>query len=154
VDGYYAANRSCGTALYTDHIIYSPGVPVFRDDAGRLLDEPYLVSFISAPAVNTGAVRRSRRSEVPQVLPVMRRRAEYVLKVALANGEQHLVLGAWGCGVFRNDPAEVARVFGDLLLGAGGYRDRFRTVVFAVLDRTDNGGIIKPFNDLFDNHTG
>lgn len=108
MEGYDAANRSCGTPLYTDHMTYSPGVPVFRDDAGRLLDEPYLVSFITAPAVNAGAVSKNRPAEVPQILPVMRRRAEYTLKVALDNGEKHLVLGAWGCGVFRNDPAGVA----------------------------------------------
>src|SRR5207253_5281746 len=52
---FYEHNRALRSALYSDHILFSPGVPVFRDDAGRLLDEPYLVSFITAPAVNAGA---------------------------------------------------------------------------------------------------
>jgi uncharacterized protein (TIGR02452 family) len=38
----YETNRRCGTCLYTDHMIYSPQVPVFRDDEGRLLEEPFL----------------------------------------------------------------------------------------------------------------
>lgn len=52
--------------------------------------------------------------------------------------------------MFRNDPADVAQVFGDLLLEAGEYRDRFRTVVFAVLDRADDNRIIGPFREIFD----
>jgi uncharacterized protein (TIGR02452 family) len=43
-----------------------------------------------------------------------------------------LVLGAWGCGVFRNDPGLVAGVFADLLARSGGWFDE---VVFAVYDR-------------------
>ncbi len=38
-------------------MIYSPCVPVFRDDAGNLLETPYLASFISSPAPNAGAIR-------------------------------------------------------------------------------------------------
>src|SRR5262249_35909581 len=37
----YDANRECGTCLYTDHMIYSPRVPIFREDAGGLLESPY-----------------------------------------------------------------------------------------------------------------
>ena len=50
----YEANRRCPSCLYTDHMIYSPDVPVFRDDEDRLLDRPYPVSFVTAPAVNAG----------------------------------------------------------------------------------------------------
>ena len=43
---YYEINRKSPNALYTDHIIYSPDVVVFRNDAGDLLDDPWTVSFI------------------------------------------------------------------------------------------------------------
>lgn len=42
--------------LYTDYVIYSPDVPVFRSDDGDLLDEPYNVSIITSPAVNAQQV--------------------------------------------------------------------------------------------------
>src|SRR5579859_1522373 len=58
-------------------------------------------------------------------------RAARVLAVAAAHGHRTLVLGAWGCGVFRNDPAVVAAAFAALLARASG---RFDHVVFAVLD--------------------
>src|SRR6185437_10556724 len=55
--GMYDANHRFRSCLYTDHLIYSPDVPVFRADNDSLLDHPYPVSFVTAPAVNAGAVR-------------------------------------------------------------------------------------------------
>jgi uncharacterized protein (TIGR02452 family) len=55
--------------------------------------------------------------------------------VAAAEGYRRLVLGAWGCGVFRNDPAEVARAFRTHLTDGGRFAGSFERVVFAVLDR-------------------
>ncbi|WP_052744718.1 TIGR02452 family protein [Micromonospora sp. HK10] len=55
-----------------------------------------------------------------------------VLAVAAAHGHRRLVLGAWGCGVFGNDPATVAEAFDLALADAAGW---FDLVTFAVLDR-------------------
>lgn len=46
----YARNAALGDAIYTDDAIYTPDVPVFRDDDGQLLAEPYLCAFITMPA--------------------------------------------------------------------------------------------------------
>lgn len=145
---YYEVNRACGTALYTDHMILSPGVPVFRDDEGALLDEPYEVAFITAPAVNAGAVSRNEPEHTDQIVPTMRRRIAKVLTLAAISGHKHLVLGAWGCGVFRNDPMEIATLFAEKLLGDGAYANRFDSVVFAVLDHPA-GQTIEPFQKAF-----
>ena len=67
----------------------------------------------------------------PGVPAVLAARAERVLAVAAAHGHRELVLGAWGCGVFRNDPAVVAATFAGCLARARGLFDH---VVFAVLD--------------------
>lgn len=147
--GYYDVNRACGTPFYTDHMILSPGVPVFRDDRGDLLDAPYEVSFLTAPAVNAGAVKKNephRSSEIPLL---MRRRIEMVLALAASEGYRHLVLGAWGCGVFRNDPAMVAGLFAEQLLGDGRYARSFERVAFAVLDGPE-GAVLSPFENAFD----
>src|SRR5215831_18780604 len=61
---YYDANRQCGTLLYTDHLIYSPRVPFFRDDALALIDEPFFVSVITSPAPNAGEVMRNERRSI------------------------------------------------------------------------------------------
>jgi uncharacterized protein (TIGR02452 family) len=131
VQKMYQHNRHLGTCLYSDYMIHSSGVPVFRTDEGDLLEEPYLVSFLTAPAVNAGALRPE---EEPHIEPTMRGRAEKVLRVAYHHGHTHVILGAWGCGVFRNDPAMVADHFAGLLGPGGLFHRVFRHVVFAVLD--------------------
>lgn len=148
--GYYDANRESGTCLYTDHMIFSPEVPVIRDDSGQLLETPYTVSMITAPAVNSGALRQREPDKVEEIGLVMRRRAGYVLAVARENGCEHLILGAWGCGVFQNDPEEVAGVFAELLLSEGSFAGVFGTVVFAIPDRSDDQVMIGPFRARFD----
>jgi uncharacterized protein (TIGR02452 family) len=63
---------------------------------------------------------------------VLAARARRVLQVAAYHGERRLVLGAWGCGVFRNQPAAVAEAFAAALDALPG---RFDQITFAVLDR-------------------
>lgn len=146
---YYAANRRCGTALYTDHMIYTPGVPVFRDDAGGLLAEPFRVSVVSAPAVNRSALQKNDPSMLPEVCPTMRRRMSRLLALAHHLGHRRLVLGAWGCGVFGQSPDHVAADFRELLAGDGRFAGAFQTVVFAVLDYRRGAASFEAFRRCF-----
>ncbi|MEU6366753.1 TIGR02452 family protein [Streptomyces sp. NPDC046931] len=132
---FYDHHRAHRDPFYTDRVIHSPAVPVFRDDRGRLLEAPYAVGFLTAAAPNAGVVRHrapERAAELPRALAA---RAERVLETAAACGYRRLVLGAWGCGVFRNEPAQVAGAFRALLV-TGRFEGAFQEVVFAVLDRT------------------
>lgn len=144
----YTINRRCNTCLYTDHMIYSPDVPVFRDDDDRLLEEPYLLSLITAPAVNAGVVRSREAEHEDQIPETMRRRIGMILHIAMKHGYETLVLGAWGCGVFRNRPEEVARWFADVLKGEG-VEAFFSHIIFAVLDRTEGKKTLAPFYRTF-----
>lgn len=146
---YYDANRHCGTALYTHHVVYSPGVPVFRDDSDELLAAPYAVAFLTVPAVNAGAVGRNEPQNIAQIEPVMQERMQRALTVAALHGHKSLVLGAWGCGVFRNDPAQVAGAFWRELCDGSTLRGMFERVLFAVLDRDGEGATIGPFRERF-----
>ncbi|WP_221091031.1 TIGR02452 family protein [Deinococcus aquaedulcis] len=141
--GYYAANREEPSALYTDHLIYSPQVPVFRDDHGALLAQPVTVNVLTAPAPNAGAVAQNEPARRAEVLPALRRRAALVLGAAALTGQTRLVLGAWGCGVFQNDPLQVATVFRDLL--AQEARGVFEQVTFAVYDRQPGQPVLGAF---------
>ncbi|MEV4756652.1 TIGR02452 family protein [Micromonospora sp. NPDC049559] len=127
---FYAYHRAQRDLRYSDRVVYSPGVPVFRDDRGALLDRPYRTSFLTAAAPNLGAILRNQPEDAADVPAVLRRRAARVLRVAAAYGHRTLVLGAWGCGVFRNDPSTVADAFADALRAV----DRFDHVVFALLN--------------------
>jgi len=83
---FYERHRASPSLLYSDAMIWSPGCPVFRDDDGRLLDEPRLVSFITSAAPNAGAAAANRPEEVPLIPDVFRRRSEYVLALAASRG--------------------------------------------------------------------
>jgi uncharacterized protein (TIGR02452 family) len=145
-DPMYDHHRSSGDSMYTTWVIYSPDVPVFRLDEGRLLDEPYLCSFLTSPAVNVGALRhRDRRGD--EIRRVMQERVERVLGVAALHGHEVVVLGAWGCGVFKNDPEQIAELFRTAL--AGRFRGAFTHVVFAVLDSSDERRFVRPFEKVF-----
>ena len=140
---FYERNRANRSALYLDLAIFSPQVPFFRNDAGILLNKPILASVISVPAPNAGAVAENEAANVPQVEPTMRRRAELLLRIASAHQVERIVLGAWGCGVFRNEPRTVARIFAELL--GGNFSGAFEEVVFAVFDRSENLAIYLAF---------
>ncbi|WP_067545097.1 TIGR02452 family protein [Nocardia crassostreae] len=128
---YYAAHRASADLRYSHRVIFSPGVPVIRDERGELVAQPIPVSFLTSPAPNAGQL--ALRSDGPiSVRAVLAERAERVLAVAARHGVRELVLGAWGCGVFRNDPVEVAEAFDLALRRHGAAFDR---IVFAVWDR-------------------
>ncbi|MFJ4535291.1 TIGR02452 family protein [Streptomyces tibetensis] len=149
VRAFYDHHRAHRDPFYTDRVIHSPAVPVFRDDRGGLLPEPYTAGFLTSPAPNAGVVLRTapeRAHELPRVLAV---RAERVLETAAAHGYRRLVLGAWGCGVFRNDPAQVARAFRTLLGPGGRFANTFEHVVFGVLDRTRDRAVLGAFVEAF-----
>ncbi|WP_405860212.1 TIGR02452 family protein [Streptomyces sp. NBC_00090] len=147
---YYACHRAERDAFYTDRVIHSPRVPVFRDERGALLAEPFTVGFLTSPAPNAGVVRR-RTPELADRLPAaLAARAERVLETAAAAGYRRLVLGAWGCGVFQNDPAEVAGAFKALLTGDGRFAGHFEEIVFAVLDRSSGTPTLAAFARVFD----
>jgi uncharacterized protein (TIGR02452 family) len=140
---YYERHRAMKSLLYSDAMILSPDCPVLRDDEGTLLDEPQLATFITSAAPNAGATADNRPEELDQIPAVFHRRTEYVLALAANHGYKQLILGAWGCGVFRNDPAVVAGAFATHLRGA--WRGRFERVVFSVLDKSPEQEIFQAF---------
>ncbi len=135
----YAFHRRYRSPMYAGFIIYSPKVTVIRNDQGALV-KPWPCSFISAPAVNAGVARqRNQRNVVPEedITQTMRTRIHRVLGTAVKYGHTNVVLGAWGCGVFRNDPRTIAGLFYAALRGP--FKGVFENVVFAVLDTRNRG---------------
>lgn len=141
---FYERHRASPSLLYSDAMILSPGCPVIRDDGGALLEEPRLAAFITSAAPNAGAAADDRPEELPHIPDVFRRRSEYVLALAASQGYKHLVLGAWGCGVFRNDPGVVAAAFSGHLRSAA-WSGRFERIVFSVLDTSATQETFKAF---------
>ncbi|MEW2619130.1 TIGR02452 family protein [Streptomyces sp. NPDC048106] len=146
---FYDHHRADRDPLYSDRVIHAPGVPVFRDDRGRLLTEPYRAGFLTAAAPNAGVLRRTAPERAAEVPAALASRAERVLETAVAHGYGRLVLGAWGCGVFQNEPARVAGAFRGLLGPGGRFERTFEQVVFGVLDRTPGATVREAFLRAF-----
>ena len=144
---YYENNRACPSMMYTDHAIYSPRVVFFRDGRFTLLAEPAAASVLTLPAVNMGQVILKGEDQV-RAKTVMKDRMRLALAIFARQRESCLILGAYGCGVFRNDPEEVAAWWRELLAEEGWGRC-FSRILFAVYDRTKARKAFSAFAQTF-----
>lgn len=139
---YYRANRGQSSMMYTDHAIYSPDVAFFRDGGFRLVERPVTASVLTLPAVNMGQVLRKGEDE-SLAEQVMYRRMKLALAIFARQGAKNLILGAYGCGVFGNDPVKSAAWWKELL--EGGMGQYFDSVFHAVLDKSRDQRCLKAF---------
>jgi len=146
---YYAFHRRQKSLLYSDRMIFSPACPVLRDDQGEWLSQPYTVNFITSAAPNAGAIASNDPREATKIPEVFRERVGKVLALAADHDCDTLLLGAWGCGAFRNDPKLVARLFWEYLNPNGVFWGRFPRVVFSVLDKHESLGNYHAFTERF-----
>lgn len=144
---YYERNKALGSPIYLDIVLYSPNVPFFRDDDGAWLDEPVLASVITAAAPNVSELKKGKKFDAEDVALALNNRSQLVFALAAHHKIERLVLGAWGAGVFGNDPGQVARIFAKLLRGP--FAGAFSEVVFAVLGTRDTSANHRAFADVF-----
>ncbi len=142
---YYQTNRKMKSCFYTDYMIYSPKVPMFKKEKGDNLDQALAVSIITAPAVNTGVVQQREPERIGEIELVMKRRIAKVLAISANHGHRVLVLGAWGCGVFRNDPEKMAVYFKEVIESK--FKNHFQKIIFAIYSKNER--FINPFINQF-----
>ncbi|RKH38449.1 TIGR02452 family protein [Corallococcus sicarius] len=143
---YYDVNRKARSPLYTDLMLYSPDVPFFRNEHYDLLERPFPVSLVTAPAPNAKLLPAKDPEVALKLREVLFDRALKVLQVAAHHGHRTLILGAWGCGAFRNNPHDAAEAFAHGLSTMAG---AFRRVVFAVYERDGQGPNLRTFRQRF-----
>ena len=115
---------------FSDRVIYSENVCIFKDENGAMLDESQWVfaDVITCAAPNLNGVMEP---DITKLEKVMNSRIRNILSLAEAHGVHTLVLGAFGCGAFMNPPEVVAQAFAWQLMN-GDFRNTFREVVFAI----------------------
>ena len=126
---FYQTNLDCGTQAQTDTILISPNTMVIRNPDLSLREDPFPIAVmtVSAPIAS-----RMEQEELPNLENILRDRIRGMLRAAAAEGYTRLVLGAWGCGNFGNDPELVARLFHENLTG------NFEEVTMAVFDNSED----------------
>mmetsp|Transcript_7291 Transcript_7291/g.9282 ORF Transcript_7291/g.9282 Transcript_7291/m.9282 type:complete len:321 (+) Transcript_7291:1118-2080(+) len=142
---YYQINRNkqnqFGT-FYSNCAIFSPFVPIIRDDGPNMSLSPnkVLCSFVTSPAPNKSALKQRQKKSCAEkkssqddqkLQKVMEERILRILTIFEMNGCTDLILGAFGCGVFGNDPEFVAAAFRKIINKS--FRGVFRSITFAIL---------------------
>lgn len=92
-------------------IIYTPDVAIFRTDDYKVLDEPVIVDVITCAAPEI----RHRSCDETTMREIHKEKAKAILDLAIEHNVDVIVLGAFGCGAFRNPPEIVADVYKTIL---------------------------------------
>lgn len=144
----YDFNRNQSSFLYSDYMIYSPSVLFWNDDNGNYLEKPLAADIITSPAPNKGAMlQHNRKEEIAEIDEVFKKRMDEVLAIASRQKIDSIILGAWGCGVFRNEPKDIAYLFKEII--SEKYAGAFKKIIFAVFDNSEKKSNFRYFEDAF-----
>lgn len=142
-DGFYQPHRDAHDPIHNDDIIYTPGVTVFRTDTAmpELMPESdwYDVDVITCAApnlrnqpsnkYNTRDGNKQTVMKDKNLLALHEKRLRRILEVALSEGCDTIILGAFGCGAFQNNPEVVAQANRNVIKD---YLHAFKNIEFAV----------------------
>lgn len=136
--------------------VFTSNAIVFRDLEQKgyaLLDTPYEMSFISVAGMNRPEINNEGMI-VDELVEPIKNKMRTIFRIGLDNGFEALVLGALGCGAFRNPPRHIARLFHEVM-DEPEFKGMYKLIVFAILEdcnshKSHNGeGNYKPFLEEF-----
>lgn len=134
---YYRYHQKQTDYDFSHRLIYTPGVTVFKDDAPvpRELKES---DWFAVDVITCAAPYQAKRRYVNQTAleNLFKTRIRNILEAAMDNEAEVLILGAFGCGVFKNPPKVVAKAFKEVL--AQHRYQSFRRIVFAIKSSVDS----------------
>lgn len=135
---FYLYHRNLRSFFYSDRLIYTKGVTVFKDDS----DVPQLMpenEWFQVDVITCSAPYIARRKYTNQAAlkELFKSRIKNIFEAALDSGAEVLVLGAFGCGAFKNPPEIVAKAFHEVI-DENAYQAKFKKIVFAIKSTVDN----------------
>jgi uncharacterized protein (TIGR02452 family) len=150
---YYEYNKKhLNNSLYTNRAIYSPNI-LFRRKYEKGFKDIYCdVLTCAAPNLNP-AYRYKSKEEINTILLqntfVLANRIKFILDVMNANKVTNPILGAFGCGVFKQSAEEVANAFMNMLVT---YDYGFEKVTFCILPGPNFDAFKKVVYDYFERY--
>lgn len=142
-ENYYQVHRNLKELTYTDACIYTPDIMVIKTDTKYPESMPenewYNVDVLTCPAPNVSTLK------IPdtELFKIHKRRGSHIISIAVENNIDVLVLGAFGCGAFRNNPEIVARAYKEILPQFMGYFKEIRFAVYCSPRNTKNYDVFK-----------
>ena len=147
--------------------IYSPDVTFFRNNISKkytIRDEVFSCPVITVASLSNREKNKYTNNErfyfnndgslTSEGRDIEYNKMRTIFRIALENGHDSIVLGAFGCGVYNLIPGEVAKMFSDILEEPE-FKNNFKKVVFAIYERPRRNKVIgengkfKPYYDLF-----
>lgn len=144
--------------------IYSPDVVFFRNNRSKyytLRDETFNTSIITVASLSNREKNSYTNDERKyfnndgtlneEGMIIESNKIRTIYRIALDNGHDSIVLGAFGCGVYKLLPSEISKLFYDIL-NEPEFKGNFKKIVFAILERkgtTGKEGKFKSFYDWF-----
>ena len=142
-DVFYKPHRDAHDPIHNDDIIYTPGVTVFKTDTAspQLMNESewYDVDVITCAApnlrdqpsnrYNTGDGNKQVVMKDKDLLAHHEKKLRRILEVVLSEGCDTVILGAFGCGAFQNNPEVVALANKNVIKD---YLHAFKNIEFAI----------------------
>ena len=132
-------NRHKNKALYLNRGLFSKGVWFFKENSH------VECNVITCAAPNKSAAQKYQNVSDKENTEVLKSRIKFVLDIAKDNNINTLILGAYGCGVFGQNPTEVAEIFKECLNTC--HKNCFSKVVFAIPKGRDNN--LQAFEKVF-----
>ena len=147
-DNYYSYHMTL-KKQYSDRIIYIPNVTVFKTDNDifcKTLDEKfwYNIDIISCAAHN----QKAYKLPYEQLKNLNYNKIKAIIECAVENNVDNLILGAFGCGAFANDPKMVSKIFKKILIDEE-YFKFFMNVHFAIFTMPHETKNLDQFSDTF-----
>lgn len=127
---YIPNHKRLNRGLYNDNMIYTKDVILF-DNNQKPVGK---IDVITCAAPNAGTVRRYGRATTDEIHNVMRKRIRSILNTALMHSPDILILGAFGCGVFKNDPKSTSEIFMENIKFSMEKDSGINEIVFAIPD--------------------
>lgn len=133
---FYQPHRDAHNQLNNDDIIYTPYVVITLDDYYHLLESSAMVDVITCAAPNLRPDKDGKEIKIsPEDLyELHQKRATRILAAAAAHNVDNIILGAFGCGAFRNDPEIVAKAYKTVLPR---FAKCFKNIEFAIFCNKD-----------------
>lgn len=155
-DKFYNPHRNGLDALHNDDIIYTPNVTIIKSDDYHLLEDIDRVTVdvltCAAPNLkenpnNAYNAESSGKIEISDedLYTLHCKRAKKIMEVAASKNVDIIILGAFGCGAFRNDPKIVAKAYKDAIKD---FKHTFKVIEFAVYCRPGDDTNYRVFEEV------
>lgn len=116
--------------------VYTEDVTFFKNSNYETID-PIVCDVVTIPAINLNS--RNKQIETHHYIKSTKDRIRLMLSLAIERDCKIMILGAWGCGVFKNSPILMSSFFKEVIVQEG-YGLYFHKIIFPVINDVNSAG--------------